>query len=290
MAATEPQSTYADQARDPLRVVRIKPSRSWLSLNLGEVWTYRELLYFLVWRDVKVRYKQTAVGAAWAVLQPLLQMVVLTLVFSVIAQMSSDGTPYPVFAYVGLLPWNFFSSALSRCAGSVVGQANLVSKIYFPRLIMPVSAAVSGIVDFGIAFGILLAMMAAYGIAPGWNVLLLPIFIALALITALSVGIWLAALNVRYRDVGYIVPLLVQLWLFASPVAYPISRVPEKWRFLYSLNPMTGVVEGFRWALLPAKETPDFGVMAVSTLVLLALLFGGIVHFKRMERTFADVV
>jgi len=290
MTTTQPEQLFSEQGRNPLRLVRIGAPKSRFSLNLGDIWAYRELLYFLVWRDVKVRYKQAKVGAAWAVLQPLLQMLILTLVFSRIARVPSDGTPYPVFVYTGLLAWNFFSSALTRCTASVVGQANLVSKIYFPRLIMPVSATLSGIVDFGIAFVILLVMMGYYGILPGADVLMLPVFVLLALITALSVGIWMAALNVRYRDIGYIVPLLVQLWFFATPVAYPIGELPEKWRIFYSLNPMVGVVEGFRWSLVPTTSTPDFRIIGMSSVVLIALLFAGIVYFKQMERTFADVV
>jgi lipopolysaccharide transport system permease protein len=270
-------------------VTIIEPARGWLSLNLHEIWAYHELVYFLIWRDVKVRYKQTVIGAIWVILQPLMTMVVFTLVFNRIAKISSDGLPYPIFAYAALLPWNLFAGALNRSGNSLVGQSNLISKVYFPRLIIPLSATVSGVVDFAIAFVILIAMMVWYGIAPNWGVLALPLFILLALAAAFSVGLWLSALNVRYRDVGYALPFLVQLWLFASPVAYPTSVVPEQWQFLYSLNPMAGVIEGFRWALL-GKAQPDFGVIAVSGAAVIAVLFGGLVYFKRTERTFADVV
>jgi len=296
MAAGERQTASALQragfqgrSSSAATITEIQPSRGWLSLNLREVWTYRELLYFLVWRDVKVRYKQTAIGAAWAMLQPLMTMLVFTLVFKRIAAIPSDGLPYPVFALAALLPWNLFAEALSRSIASLVGQSNLISKVYFPRLIVPFSATISGLVDFAVAFVLLLGMMIWFGIAPTWGVLALPFFLFLALNAALAVGLWLSALNVRYRDVGYTVPFLVQLWMFASPVAYPVSMVPEKWRTLYSLNPMAGVIEGFRWALL-GKERPDFTVISISTLIVAGLLFGGIVYFKRMEETFADVV
>jgi lipopolysaccharide transport system permease protein len=270
-------------------VTRIEPSRSWLSLNLKEIWDYRELLYFLIWRDVKVKYKQTIIGAGWAILQPLMTMIVFTVVFTKIANISSGGIPYPIFAYTALLPWNLFAGAVNRSSASLVAQVSLISKVYFPRLIIPLSATISGIVDFAIAFVILVGMMFWYGVTPRWAVLSLPLFITIALVAALSVGLWLAALNVRYRDVGHTVPFLIQIWMFASPVAYPVGLIPEKWRLLYSLNPLAGVIEGFRWALL-GKESPDFGVIAVSTMVVVALLFGGLIYFKRTERTFADLI
>lgn len=267
----------------------IEPSQGFLALNLKEVWIYRELLYFLIWRDVKVRYKQTFIGAAWAIIQPLTTMVIFTLLFKKIASMPSDGLPYPIFAYTALLPWNLFAGALTRSSASLVAQARLITKVYFPRLIVPLSGTVSGCVDFAIAFVILIGMMFWYGIVPGWAVLTLPLFILLAMGAAFSVGLWLSALNVRYRDVSHALPFVVQLWLFASPVAYPTSVLPEKWQLIYSLNPMAGVIEGFRWALL-GKAHPDFGVLAVSAMVTALLLFGGLIYFKRMERTFADVV
>ncbi len=270
-------------------VVIIQPTKGLFCLDLDAVWPYRELLYFLIWRDIKVRYKQTVIGAGWAICQPLMTMVIFTIVFGNFAKIPSDGLPYPIFAYTALLPWNFFAQALGRSGISLVGSANLITKVYFPRLIIPIAAAVASIVDFAIAFVILLGMMIWFGIAPTWGMLALPLFLLLTLVTALSVGLWLSALNVRYRDVGYIIPFLTQFWMYASPVVYPVSLVPEKWRLLYSLNPMAGVIEGFRWALL-GKGTPDFGVIAVSGGVVMALLLGGIVYFGRTEQTFADIV
>jgi len=267
----------------------IQPHTRLFHLDLRAVWDYRELLFFLIWRDVKVRYKQTVIGAAWAILQPLLTMVIFTIVFGTFAKIPSDGLPYSIFAYAALLPWQYFAQAISHSSDSLVSSANLITKVYFPRLIIPLSAAVAPLVDFAIAFVILLGMLVWFGIAPTWGVLALPLFLLLALVTALAVGLWLSTLNVTYRDVRYTIPFLVQFWLYASPVAYPVSLVPEHWRLLYSLNPMAGVIEGFRWALL-GKASPDFGVMAVSTAVVLALLLGGLVYFTRMERTFADVV
>jgi lipopolysaccharide transport system permease protein len=269
--------------------VRIEPAQGWFALELREVWAYRELLAFLVWRDVAVRYKQTALGAVWAILQPLLTMVIFTIVFGNFANMPSDNLPYPIFAYTALLPWNYFAQAINRSGSSLVGNANLISKVYFPRLIVPIAAAVAPLVDFAVAFVILIAMMLWFGVAPNWGVLALPLFLLLALLTALAVGLWLSALNVRYRDVAYTIPFLVQFWMYASPVVYPVSIVPAQWRLLFSLNPMTGVIEGFRWALL-GKASPDFGVMAMSAVVVLGLLFSGLIYFKRMEQTFADVI
>jgi lipopolysaccharide transport system permease protein len=277
------RSTKEDSA------IIIQPGGGLFHLELKALWDYRELLCFLIWRDVKVRYKQTAVGAGWAIFQPLLTMIIFTVVFGNFAKVPSDGLPYPIFAYAALLPWNYFAQAIGRSGVSLVGSANLISKVYFPRLIIPLSAAVAPQVDFAIAFVILLAMMAWYGIAPTWGVLALPLFLLLAMATALSVGLWLSALDVRYRDVGYTIPFVVQIWMYASPVAYPLSLVPERWRLLYSLNPMAGVIEGFRWALLD-NGNPDFGVMTASAVVVMALLLGGIVYFRQMERTFADVV
>ncbi|MGH7874350.1 MAG: ABC transporter permease [Candidatus Binatia bacterium] len=287
MEAEIPAASAAQIAAMP--VLRIERSNSWLSLKLDEVWEYRELLYFLIWRDVKVRYKQTIIGAAWAVLQPLMNMIVFTVVFSVFAKMPSDGLPYPIFAYCALLPWTLFASALGRTSGSIVGQAGLISKVYFPRLIVPLSATLSGILDFAIAFVLLMLMMVWYGVLPNWGVLLLPFFLLLALATAFAVGLWFSALNVRYRDVGYTIPFITQFWMFASPIVYPVSLVPEKWRLLYSLNPLVGVIEGFRWALL-GKQRPDFEMITVSSVVVILLLAGGLICFKRMERTFVDEV
>jgi lipopolysaccharide transport system permease protein len=268
----------------------IQPGGGLFHLELKAVWHYRELLYFLIWRDVKVRYKQTAIGAGWAIFQPMMTMIIFTVIFGNFAKIPSDDLPYPIFAYTALLPWNYFAQAIGRSGVSLVGNANLIRKVYFPRLIVPLSATVAPLVDFAIAFVILLAMMAWFGIAPTWGVMtLVPLFLLLALATALAVGLWLSALDVRYRDVGYTIPFVVQTWMYASPVAYPMSLVPERWHLLYSLNPMAGVIEGFRWALL-GKGNPDFGVMTASAVVVMALLLGGIVYFRQMERTFADVV
>jgi len=270
-------------------VIRISSSTSWLALRLGELWDHRELLYFFVWRDVKVRYKQTAIGAAWAIIQPILTVVTFTIIFDKFAKMPSDGLPYPVFSYAALLPWNYFAKSLNGSIISVVAGANLITKVYFPRLLLPISATVSGLIDFGISFIFLLGMMAWYGIVPTWGALLLPCFILLTMLTALSVGLWLSVINVRFRDVAQATSFLIQIWLFASPVAYPVSVVPERWRALYSLNPMAGVIEGFRWALL-GKQMPDIVSIITSAAVVLLLLVGGIIFFKRMENTFADIV
>lgn len=267
----------------------VQSSQGLFHLDLRAVWQYRELLYFLIWRDVKVRYKQTALGVAWAILQPLMTMVIFTVIFGTFAKIPSDGLPYPIFAFTALLPWHFFSQAISNSGSSLVSSANLIKKVYFPRLIVPIAAALAPLVDFAIAFVMLLSMMVWFGIPPTWGLLALPLFLLLALMTALAVSFFLSALNVKYRDVRHTIPFLVQFWMYASPVAYPVSLVPEKWRLLYGLNPMVGVIDGFRWALL-GKVRPDFGLMAVSTAVVLALLLGGIVYFKRMERTFADVI
>jgi lipopolysaccharide transport system permease protein len=266
----------------------IRPSRGWMRLNLRELWEYRELLYFLVWRDIKVRYKQTALGAAWAVLQPVLTMLVFSVFFGRLAKVPSDGVPYPIFAYCALLPWQLFAYALTESANSLVGSQNLIKKVYFPRLVVPISSVLAGLVDFGISFVVLLVLMLYYRIVPTWAVALLPLFIVLALATALSVGLWLSALNVEFRDVRYTIPFLTQFWMFATPVAYPSSLVPARWRPLLGLNPMAGVVDGFRWALLGQTGAPG-PLLWVSIGAVAALLFGGLMYFRRMESTFADV-
>jgi len=280
-----------DQSQEAaqLPVTVLKASRGWIALDLKGLWDYRELLYFLIWRDVKVKYKQTIIGAGWAILQPLVTMVVFTLVFKKIGNVPSDNIPYPIFAYTALLPWTLFSAGLNHSTTSLVAQSHLISKVYFPRMIIPLSATLAGIVDFAMAFFVLLCMMFWYGIVPTAAIVSLPLFITIDLIAALGVGLWLAALNVRYRDVGQAIPFLVQIWMFASPVAYPVSALSEKWRVLYSLNPLVGVIEGFRWAIL-GNGTPDFLVMAVSAITMTGLLFTGIVYFKRTERTFADLI
>lgn len=269
--------------------VIIEPSKGLFSLDLKGLWQYRELLYFLVWRDLKVRYKQTIIGVGWAVLQPLVTAIIFTVIFGVLAKVPSDGLPYPIFAYSALLPWNYFASALQRCVHSVVGDSALVSKVYFPRLILPLAGTVSGLVDFLISFTIVIAMMAYYGISLTWSVATLPLFLIMALCTALAVGLWLAALNVRYRDVGYTTPFLIQVWMYASPIVYPATMVPEQYRFLYGLNPMAGVIEGIRWALF-GKQPPDFSMMLISAVMVVMLMLGGLIFFRNMERTFADVV
>jgi lipopolysaccharide transport system permease protein len=273
---------------DDLPFVRIEASAS-RGLRLRELWEYRELLYFLVWRDVKVRYKQTAIGASWAVLQPLLTMVVFTVVFGRFANMPTNGLPYPIFSFVALLPWTYFSKSLNQSILSVVTNSNLITKVYFPRLLLPISAVVSGLIDLAIAFVFLIGMMIWYGMVPDWEVLFLPFFVLLAMLTALSVSLWLSVINVRYRDIGQAVPFLVQIWLFASPVAYAVSVVPQEWRLVYSLNPMAGVVEGFRWALTTTQSPPIVPII-VSTIMVTVLLYGGLVFFRRMEETFADVI
>jgi lipopolysaccharide transport system permease protein len=277
----------ATQGETPVTVIR--PSRGWVPLRLQDLWEYRELLYFLIWRDVKVRYKQTALGAAWAIIQPFFTMVIFSIVFGRLAKIPSDGIPYPIFAYCALLPWQLFSRALTESGISVVANERLITKVYFPRLVIPLSAVLAGLVDFGFAFVILLGMMAYYGITPTAAVFTLPFFLLLALGTALGVGLWLSALNVQYRDVRYTIPFLTQIWLFATPIAYPSSLVPEPWRSLFGLNPMAGVVEGFRWALLGTAHPPGL-ILVVSVAAILALLVGGLYYFRRMERTFADVV
>jgi lipopolysaccharide transport system permease protein len=269
--------------------LRIEPTRGFFKLDLAAVWEYRELLYFLVWRDVKVRYKQTIIGAAWAVLQPLMTMMIFTVIFGNFANIPSDGLPYSIFAYTALMPWNYFSQAISRGGMSLVGEANLIVKVYFPRLIIPIASVVSPLIDFFMSFLVVIVMVVWFAIVPGWNVLWLPVFLLLAVMTGLAVVLWISPLNVRYRDVGHTIPFLTQFWLYASPVAYPLSLVPEKWRLLYSLNPMVGVIEGFRWTLL-GTEAPAFGMIAVSAAMVVVLLLGGVVFFKRMERTFADVI
>jgi len=269
--------------------ITLRPPAGWTGLGLHELKEYRDLLYFLVWRDIKVRYKQTALGAAWAVLQPFLLMVIFSVFLGRLVGVPSEGVPYPIFAYSALVPWTLFASSLMASSETLVGNASLVSKVYFPRLILPIAAAGSFVLDFFVAFAILIVLMAVYGITPTVNVLCVPLFSLLALLAAIGVGLWFAALNVKYRDVRHAVPLLVQVWLFATPIAYPSSLVPAAWRWAYGLNPMAGVVEGFRWALL-GTPAPSFGMIAVSTAVTIVALFGGLVYFRRAERGFADLI
>lgn len=257
--------------------------------GLADIWHYRELLYFLVWRDVKVRYKQTVIGGLWAILQPLITMIIFAVVFGTFVKIPSDGLPYPVFAYAALVPWTYFAQALSRSGTSLVNESSLITKVYFPRLMIPFSAVLSPLVEFSLSFIILIGLIFWYGGAWSWSILAMPVFLFLACMTALSVGLWLSALNVKYRDIAYTLPFLTQIWMYASPVVYPVSMVPERWRPLYILNPMTGVIEGFRWALL-GKAHPDFSAIMVSSFVTLILLLGGILFFRKMSLTFADVI
>jgi lipopolysaccharide transport system permease protein len=283
-------SAHLSVPGDPdLPVTVIQPSRGWAPLRLSELREYRELLYFLVWRDIKVRYKQTALGVAWAIIQPFFTMLVFTLFFGKLANVQSDGVPYALFSFTALVPWTFFANGLSQSADSLVGNANLIKKVYFPRLVVPLAAVLSGVVDFALAFLVLIGMMLYYGIVPTLNVIWLPPLMLLALVTAVGVGLWLSALNVEFRDVRYVVPFLIQFWLFATPIAYPSSLLSEPWRTLYGLNPMAGVVEGFRWALLGTDTAPG-PMILVSALAATVILVSGAYYFRRMEKTFADVV
>jgi lipopolysaccharide transport system permease protein len=277
-------ATYAD-----VPVITITSSRGWVPLRLSELWAYRELLYFLVWRDVKVRYKQTVLGAAWAVIQPFLTMVVFSVFFGRLAKIPSDGVPYPIFAFAALVPWTFFAQGLSQASNSLVGGSQLIKKVYFPRLVMPIAAVLSGVIDLILAFGVLLGMMLFYGIGVSVKILTLPLFALLATVASLGVALWLSALNVAFRDVRYVVPFLIQFWLFATPIAYPSTLLSEPWRTIYAINPMVGVVEGFRWALLGTTTAPG-PIALVSTLVAVVILIGGAYYFRRLETTFVDIV
>jgi len=276
-------------AKSDAGVTIIKSSSGWAALGLRDLWAYRELILFLTWRDLKVRYKQTLLGASWAVLQPFLTMVVFSIFFGGLAQVPSDGVPYPIFSYTALIPWTLFSKALQDASRSLVASSHMITKVYFPRMILPLSSILAGVMDFLIAFVVLLGMMIYFAIYPTGNIWTLPLFLLLALITAVGVSLWLSALNVLYRDIGYVLPFLAQFWMFITPIAYPSSMVPERWQALYAVNPMTGVVEGFRWALLGTGQPP--GTMTiVSSLVAFVLLISGMFYFKRMERMFADMV
>lgn len=273
----------------PAHHLRIQPSSGWVSLQLRELWEYRELLYFLIWRDIKVRYKQTVLGAGWAIIQPLFTMLVFSLFFGKLAKVPSDGIPYPLFSYTALVPWTFFAQGLSQSSDSLVGSSNLIKKIYFPRLAIPIGTVCAGMIDFGLAFSVLLVLELTYHIHPTRNILWLPLFVLLALVTALGVGLWLSAFNVKYRDVKYVVPFFTQVWMFMTPIAYPSSLLSGKWRIVYGLNPMAGVVEAFRWALLGTKTAPS-AMIGISCVAAVSLLAGGAYYFRRMEKTFADVV
>ncbi len=278
-----------DPAASELPVTILEPSRGWAPLELRVLWEYRELLYFFAWRDLKVRYKQTAIGVAWAVLQPFLTMVVFSVFFGGLAKMPSDGIPYAIFAYAALVPWTYFAGALANAGSSVVSHEHMVTKVYFPRLVLPLSAVLSGLVDLSIAFVVLVALMFYFGMAPTAAMLALPGFVLLAMATAVGAGLWLSALNVEYRDIRYAIPFLLQIWMFATPIVYPSSVVPEAWRVMYGLNPMAGVVDGFRWALLGAAQ-PSVPLLAASVAMVALLLISGLYYFRRMESGFADVV
>lgn len=276
-------------AEASIPTLRIEPAKGWFQLDLREFWHARELNYFFVWRDIKIRYKQTAIGAAWAVLQPMMTMVAFSLFFGRLAKMPSLGLPYPVFYYCALLPWMYFASALQNSTNTVVENQKVITKVYFPRLVLPCSAVISPLVDFIIGFLFLLLMMVYYHIRPTYAIVFVPAFLALAVLTALGVGLWLSALNAIYRDVRYVVPFLVQFWMFASPVAYPSSLIPDRWRWLFGLNPIAGVIEGFRWSLTGRSDPPSV-LLAASALTVLALVAGGVLFFQRMEGIVADVV
>jgi lipopolysaccharide transport system permease protein len=273
--------------------VVIEPGRGWFDLRLRDIWQYHELLYFLVWRDVKVRYKQTALGVAWVVMQPLLSTVVFTVLFGILLEVPTGGVPYPVFALAALLPWNYFAGSLTRASTSLVNNTYLITKVYFPRLIIPISGVLAGLIDFAIGFVVLLGLLVYYRIPLTWTILFLPLFLLLAMITSLGFGLWFSALNVRYRDVTYLTPYLVQVWMYLTPVVYGTTLIPEDYQFLLALNPMTAVVEGFRWALLGsqlAEAQAPRPVIMVSVAISLLVLFGGILYFRHTERTFADII
>src|SRR5690348_2577770 len=282
-------ATVATQAVPRQVPLRIAPSRRWYDVGLRELWAFRELFVFFVWRDFKIRYKQTVIGVAWALLQPFLTMLVFSLVFGRLARLPTNGLPYPVFYYSALLPWSYFAAGLQNATNVMVEQQRLITKIYFPRLVLPVSAVLSGLIDFAIAFIMLIALMIYYHIAPGKAVLLLPGFLLLAILTALGFGLWLSALNAIYRDVRYVVPFLIQFWMFVSPVAYSSSLVPERWRWMYGLNPMAGVIEGFRWALMGHAVAPG-PLFAASVGGVFSVLLGGLLYFRSIEGTVADIV
>jgi lipopolysaccharide transport system permease protein len=269
-------------------VVRIRPSGRWATLNLHALWEYRELFYFLIWRDIKVRYKQTLLGVAWVIFQPLLSMVIFAFVFGRVVGVPSDGIPYPLFAYAGLLPWTFFSAAVTRSGNSLVGSANLITKVYFPRLIIPSAAVAAGLVDFGVAFVLLAILMTYYSVSVGVGLLMLPVLVLLTALLALGIGLWTSALNVKYRDVGYVLPFLITLGMFASPIIYPSSIVPKKWLWLFELNPLTGIIEGYRSALFGTQF--NWRSLWVSGAITIGLLFFAAYSFRSMEKDFADVV
>src|SRR6202789_1282643 len=289
MSVTTTTPAPAALATHPIPVMRITPPTRWWILPFGELWDFRELIYFFVWRDIKIRYKQTAIGAAWAVLQPLLTMLIFSLFFGRLAHIPSEGLPYPIFYYSALLPWMYFAAALQNATNTIVENQRVITKVYFPRLALPLSSVLSGLVDFGVSFLMFVILMIYYGIRPTVAMLWFPAFLSLAILVALGVGLWLSALNAIYRDVRYVLPFLVQFWLFASPVVYPSSRVPAEWRWLYGLNPMAGVIEGFRWSLT-GRGNPPGHLLFISSVMVAIVLLSGVAFFKKMETTMADVV
>ena len=291
MNSASPVRTFkvSDDRQTDYPILRIQPTHGWVGLGLSELWQYRELLYFLTWRDIKIRYKQTALGVLWAIIQPALTMLIFSLFFGRLAKVPSDGIPYPIFTLTALVPWTLFSNGLGQSSNSLVGSANLIRKIYFPRLTIPIATVLSGAVDFAFAFLLLIFMMYRYGFGISPRVVALPYFLLLAVITALGVGLWFSALNVKYRDVRYVVPFITQLWMFATPIAYPSSLLAHKWRAVYALNPMVGVVDGFRWAMLDTAA-PPMSSLVVSITVAIVALASGVMYFRRMEKSFADIV
>jgi lipopolysaccharide transport system permease protein len=289
MRETAPVTSPGGSGSSSTTYFRVQPTTGLGRVDLHSLWDFRELLLFLTWRDISIRYKQTLLGAAWTILQPVLTMALFTIVFGNFAKMPSDGLPYSLFAFAALVPWTFFSQAISRSSVSLVNDPNLIKKVYFPRLLIPLSSAAAPLVDFLVCFVVLLLMMMWYGIPLRWNLLSVPVLLSATLFTALAVAVWLAPLNARYRDIAYAIPFVTQFWFYASPIAYPLSLVPVKWRLLYSLNPLVGIIEGFRWALL-GSAAPDPVLLISSGLVVVALLVSGVLFFKSMERTLSDVI
>lgn len=289
------QSTIVEQVQAPISpsgsksVVEIRPYNGLFDLELAAVWQYRELMYFLIWRELKVRYKQAVIGAGWAIIQPIFMVVVFSIIFGNFAKIPSDSVPYPLFAFTAVLPWAYFAESLRRGSTCLVDDSDLIRKIYFPRLILPLAAVTIPLVDFALAFLVLVALFLWYGVMPSWNMIFLLVFLLMPLTLALALGLWLGPINVRFRDIRHTIPFVIQVWMYASPVVYPLSLIPEQWRLLYSLNPMVGVIEGFRWALL-RKENPDFLAMSLSALIVMVILAGGVIYFKKMERSFADLI
>jgi lipopolysaccharide transport system permease protein len=277
----------SEPAKPPVTV--IEPPSGWPSLNLGELWRYRDLLFMLVWRDISANYRQSVIGYGWALFKPVFSLVVFTLIFHGVAGLKSDGVPYPLFCYGALLPWMYFSNGLTGASNSVVASNALLTKVYFPRLILPLTSLASGLMEFSVQFVLLVGLMAWYAVLPGWGVLLLPVLVMLCMVTALSVGLWLTALNVKYRDIGHLVPFLTQMWMWLTPIVYPSNLIPPRWRLLFALNPMTSVIEAFRWALF-GTAAPDGRMMGVSFAVVVLLFVGGLYYFRKVERTFADVI